>query len=73
MLIDLHREFTIVVAAQKPKSENEISLCVDIRDSEPNKHINREERITPSIVDMVLDLNGATVFLKCGLKMDIIS
>jgi hypothetical protein len=39
----------------------------------PNKAILRSRHITPTLDDMILDLNGAKVFSKCDLKMDIIS
>ena len=52
--------------APKPKNPNEIRLCVDMR--LPNKAILRSRHITPTLDDMILDLNGAKVFSKCDLK-----
>ena len=60
-----------IVVAPKQKNPNEIRLCVDRR--LPNKAILRSRHITPILDDMIFDLNGAKVFSKCDLKMDIIS
>ena len=60
-----------IVVAPKQKNPNEIRLCVDRR--LPNKAILRSRHITPTLDDMIFDLNGAKVFSKCDLKMDIIS
>ena len=60
-----------IVVAPKPKNPNDIHLCVDMR--LPNKAILRSRHITQTLDDMILDLNGAKVFSKCDLKMDIIS
>ncbi|VDI77264.1 Hypothetical predicted protein [Mytilus galloprovincialis] len=55
-----------IVVAPKPKNKNEIRLCVDMR--EPNKAILRSRHITPTLDDMILDLNGSKVFLKMDLR-----
>ena len=60
-----------LVVAPKPKNLNEIRVCVDMR--LPNKALLRLRHIAPTLDDMILDLNGAKVFSKCDLKMDIIS
>ena len=60
-----------IVVAPKQKNPNEIRLCVYMR--LPNKAILRSRHITPTLDDMILDLNGTKVFSKCDLKMDIIS
>ena len=55
-----------IVVAPKPKNPNEIRLCVDMR--EPNKAIQRSRHITPTLDDMILDLNGSKVFSKMDLR-----
>ena len=50
-----------MVAVPKPKSPNEARICVDMR--LPSKAIKRERHITPSMDDILCDLNGATVKL----------
>ncbi|VDI02758.1 Hypothetical predicted protein [Mytilus galloprovincialis] len=55
-----------IVVAPKPKNKNEIRLCVDMR--EPNKAILRSRHITPTLDDMILDLNGSKVFSKMDLR-----
>ena len=41
------------------KSPNEVRICVDMR--LPNKAIQRERHITPTMDHILYDLNGATV------------
>ena len=48
-----------------PTNSFEIRLCVDMR--EPNKAILRSRHITPTLDDMMLDLNGSKVFSKMDL------
>ena len=55
-----------IVVAPKAKNLNEIRLCVDMR--EPNKAILRSRHITPTLDDMILDLNGSKVFSKMDLR-----
>ena len=55
-----------IVVAPKQKNPNEIRLCVDMR--LPNKAILRSRHITPTLDNMIFDLNGAKVFSKCDLK-----
>ena len=55
-----------IVTPPKPKSPNEIRLCVDMRDA--NRAILRTRHITPTIDELTADLNGATVFSKLDLK-----
>ena len=50
----------------KPKSPNEVRICVDMRI--PNTAIQRERHITPTLDDILCDLNGATVFSKLDLN-----
>ena len=54
-----------IVVAPKPKNHFEIRLCVDMK--EPNKAILRSSHITPTLDDMMLDLNGSKVFSKMDL------
>ena len=49
-----------------PKSSREVRICVDMR--EANKAAKREKHLIPTIVDLVADLNGATVFSKLDLS-----
>ncbi|CAC5363561.1 unnamed protein product [Mytilus coruscus] len=54
-----------IVVAPKPKSPGEIRICVDM--SLPNQAIQRQRHITPTIDDLIVDLNGAKVFSKMDL------
>ena len=55
-----------VVVAPKPKQPGKIHLCVDMRQA--NKAIQRERHITPTIKEVIGDLNGAKVFSKLDLN-----
>ena len=55
-----------IVVALKSKSPNEVQICVDMR--EPNRAIKRTRYIIPTVVDIIVDLNGAKVFSKLGLR-----
>ena len=50
----------------KPKRPGEIRLCIDMR--APNRAIQRERHVTPTIDDIIANLNGATVFSTLDLK-----
>ena len=50
-----------------PKGNYEIRICIDNRCA--NKAIQRERHITPTLDDLVNDLNGAMMFSKIDLKM----
>ena len=54
-----------IVVAPKPKSPNEVRICVDMR--EPNRAIKRTRYIIPTVDDIIVDLNGAKVFSKLDL------
>ena len=54
-----------IVVAPKPKSPDEIRLCVDMRI--PNKAIKRTRHIMPTIDDILMQLNQSTVFSKLDL------
>ena len=54
-----------IVVAPKPKSPNEVRICVDMR--EPNRAITRTRYIIPTVDDIIVDLNGAKVFSKLDL------
>ena len=55
-----------IVVAPKPKSPDEIRLCVDMRI--PNQAIKRTRHIMPTIDDILMQLNNATVFSKLDLN-----
>lgn len=55
-----------LVVVPKPKSEGQIRVCVDMRQA--NQAITRERHITPTINELVNDLNGAAVFSKLDLN-----
>jgi hypothetical protein len=55
-----------IVTPPKPKKPSEIRICVDMR--EANKAVVRTRHITPTIEDLIADLNGATVFSKIDLR-----
>ena len=55
-----------IVAVPKPKSPNEVRICIDMR--MPNTAIQRERHITPTPDDILCNLNGATVFSKLDLN-----
>lgn len=55
-----------IVVTPKPKKPGDIRLCVDMRRA--NTAIQRERHVTPTIDDMILDLNGAKVFSKLDLN-----
>ena len=55
-----------IVVAPKPKSPGKVRVCVDMRQA--NKAIKRERHVTPTIKEMIGDLNGAKVFTKLDLN-----
>ena len=55
-----------IVVAPKPKTPEEIRICVDMR--LPNKAIKRERHFTPTFDDVIADLNGAQYFSKLDLR-----
>ena len=55
-----------LVVIPKPKNPNQIRVCVDMR--QPNRAILRKRHITPTVDDLIHDLNGATVFSKIDLN-----
>ena len=55
-----------IVVAPKPKQPGKIRMCVDMRQA--NKAVQRERHITPTIKEVIGDLNGATVFSKLDLN-----
>ena len=55
-----------IVVAPKPKSPEEIRICVDM--SLPNKAIKRERHVTPTIDDVIADQTGAEYFSKLDLR-----
>ena len=55
-----------IQVVQKPKKPDDVRICVDMRAA--NKAIQRERHITPTLDDIITDLNGATVFSKLDLN-----
>lgn len=55
-----------IVAAPKPRDPDRVRLCVDMRRA--NTAIERERHITPTMDDVVHELNGATRFSKLDLR-----
>ena len=55
-----------VVAAPKPKQPGSICMCVDMRQA--NQAVQREQHITPTIKEVISDLNGARIFAKLDLN-----
>ena len=49
-----------------PKKNGGVRLCVDMR--MPNKAIRRERHPSPTVDDLIHNLNGATVFSKLDLR-----
>ena len=49
-----------------PKSNNDIRICVDMRQA--NEAVIRERQPIPTIDEILYDLNGSTVFSKLDLK-----
>ena len=57
---------SLIVATPKPKKPDEIRICVDMR--LPNKAIKRTRHVMPTLDDILVRLNGATVFSKLDLN-----
>ncbi|PFX29727.1 Potassium channel subfamily T member 1 [Stylophora pistillata] len=55
-----------IVVAPKPKSPGKVCVCVDMRQA--NKVIRREHHVTPTIKEMIGDLNGVKVFTNLDLN-----
>ena len=55
-----------IVTPTKPNDPNNIRLCVDMR--EANEAVMRECHLTPTIDDIIHDLNGNTIFSKLDLR-----
>ena len=55
-----------IVAMPKPKKPEEIRICVDMR--LPNQAIKRTRHVMPTLDDILMRLNGATVFSKLDLN-----
>ncbi|XP_053382713.1 uncharacterized protein K02A2.6-like [Mercenaria mercenaria] len=54
-----------LVVAPKPKSPNDIRICVDMRKA--NLALKRERHVVPTVDDIIMELNGSTVFSKVDL------
>lgn len=55
-----------IVNVPKPNRPSSIRICIDMR--EVNKAIERERHITPTLDDIIFDLNGAKWLSKIDLK-----
>lgn len=55
-----------IVVAPKPKQPGKIRVCVDMRQA--NQAIQRERHLTPTIKEVIADLNGAKYFSKLDLN-----
>ncbi|XP_064609600.1 uncharacterized protein K02A2.6-like [Liolophura sinensis] len=51
---------------EKPKNPSQIRICVDMR--VPNEAIQRERHITPTLDDIISELNESTIFSKLDLN-----
>lgn len=49
-----------------PKADDQVRICIDMRQA--NEAIQRERHVTPTIDDIIHDLNGAKMFSKLDLK-----
>lgn len=55
-----------IVAPPKPQDPDKVRICLDMRLA--NTAIERERHITPTMDDMIHELNGAPVFSKLDLR-----
>ena len=55
-----------IVVFPKPKNPEEIRICVDMRKA--NTAVQRERHITPTVDEIINNLNGASVFSKLDLR-----
>ena len=55
-----------IVTPPKPNDPSDIRLCVDMRG--PNRAIQRERHVTPTIEEVLADLNGAKLFSRLDLN-----
>lgn len=55
-----------ILAVPKPKDPSQVRLCLDAR--RLNEAIQRERHVTPTIHDLIHDLNGAKYFSKLDLR-----
>ena len=55
-----------IVVQPKPKKPNELRICVDMR--EANRAIRRERHVTPTVDDVIFELNWSSYFTKLDLN-----
>ena len=55
-----------IVTPPKPKDPDKVRICVDMRQA--NTAIQRERHLTPTMNDVIHELNGARVFSKLDLN-----
>ncbi len=56
----------IIVCFPKPKNPDEVCICVDMRKA--NMAVQRERHLTPTVDEIINDLNGACIFSKLDLR-----
>lgn len=54
-----------IVTPSKPKHPAKVRICIDMRQA--NTAIERERHITPTVDNVIHELNGATMFSKMDL------
>ena len=55
-----------IVVFPKPKNPDEVRICVDMRKA--NMAVQRERHLTPTVDEIINDLNGACIFSKLDLR-----
>lgn len=55
-----------IVVTPKANRPDDIRICGDMR--QPNKAIKRERHLTPTVDDIIHDINGAKLFSKLDLN-----
>ena len=55
-----------IVTPIKPNNPDKVRICVDMRQA--NKAVLRERHVSPTLQDIIHDLNGATIFSKLDLN-----
>ena len=55
-----------IIPVPKPHSPEQVRICVDMHI--PNTAVKREQHVTPTLDDIIADINGSTVFSKLDLN-----
>ena len=53
-------------SSSKERTPGKVRVCVDMRSA--NRAIKRERHVTPTLSEIISELNGATVFSKMDLN-----